>query len=311
MKKFYKILLKSIIILALIIVLLLALVFIGNIVFNKIEQGKIEPYGQLVSVKGKNMNVTIQGEGAETIVLLPGFGTAAPTLDFKPLIEELVPHYRVVSVEPFGYGLSDDTDKERSTANIVSEIHEALQDLKIDRYMLMGHSIAGIYGLDYVNKYPDEVTAFVGIDSSVPTQDGMDTEFPIKKLQLLKKSGIARVLLKFSGDPYAGLPYDDDTKEQIRMITNKNFYNTSTSNELTNIESIFTATKNLTFPKDLPLLLFVQEKNEGIEKNWIKLHEEQVKNSDHGEVILLDGGHYLHHTRSQEIVENLKMFMEN
>lgn len=266
MKKFFRILLKTIAVIGLTIVLLLAIVFIVNIICNKIEQGKIEHYGQLITVNEGKMNVTIQGKGAETIVLLPGFGTAAPTLDFKPLIEELTPHYRVVSIEPFGYGLSDDTDKERSTDNIVSEIHEALQALKIDRYMLMGHSIAGIYGLDYVNKYPNEVTAFVGIDSSVPTQDGMDTKFPIKSLQLLKKTGIARVLIKFSDDPYAGLPYDDDTKEQIRMITNKNFYNTSTSNELTNIEMNFIAAKNVTFPKDLPLLLFVQAKSEGIEK---------------------------------------------
>lgn len=311
MKKFFRILLKTIAVIGLTIVLLLAIVFIVNIICNKIEQGKIEHYGQLITVNEGKMNVTIQGKGAETIVLLPGFGTAAPTLDFKPLIEELTPHYRVVSIEPFGYGLSDDTDKERSTDNIVSEIHEALQALKIDRYMLMGHSIAGIYGLDYVNKYPNEVTAFVGIDSSVPTQDGMDTKFPIKSLQLLKKTGIARVLIKFSDDPYAGLPYDDDTKEQIRMITNKNFYNTSTSNELTNIEMNFIAAKNITFPKDLPLLLFVQAKSEGIEKNWIPLHEEQVKNSVHGKVITLDGDHYLHHTRSQEIVENLKEFMDN
>jgi len=311
MKKIFRILLKTIAVIGLTIVLLLAIVFIVNIICNKIEQGKIEHYGQLITVNEGKMNVTIQGKGAETIVLLPGFGTAAPTLDFKPLIEELTPHYRVVSIEPFGYGLSDDTDKERSTDNIVSEIHEALQALKIDRYMLMGHSIAGIYGLDYVNKYPNEVTAFVGIDSSVPTQDGMDTKFPIKSLQLLKKTGIARVLIKFSDDPYAGLPYDDDTKEQIRMITNKNFYNTSTSNELTNIEMNFIAAKNVTFPKDLPLLLFVQAKSEGIEKNWIPLHEEQVKNSVHGKVITLDGDHYLHHTRSQEIVENLKEFMDN
>lgn len=311
MKKFFRILLKTIAVIGLTIVLLLAIVFIVNIICNKIEQGKIEHYGQLITVNEGKMNVTIQGKGAETIVLLPGFGTAAPTLDFKPLIEELTPHYRVVSIEPFGYGLSDDTDKERSTDNIVSEIHEALQALKIDRYMLMGHSIAGIYGLDYVNQYPNEVTAFVGIDSSVPTQDGMDTKFPIKSLQLLKKAGIARVLIKFSDDPYAGLSYDDDTKEQIRMITNKNFYNTSTSNELTNIEMNFTAAKNVTFPKDLPLLLFVQAKSEGIEKNWIPLHEEQVKNSVHGKVITLDGDHYLHHTRSQEIVENLKEFMDN
>lgn len=194
MKKITRILLKSMAVIGVTIVVLLAIVFTVNIVCNKIEQGKIEPYGQLVSVNGKKMNITIQGKGTETIVLLPGFGTAAPTLDFKPLIDELAPYYKIVSVEPFGYGLSEDTAKERSTENIVSEIHEALQELKIDRYMLMGHSIAGIYGLDYVNKYRNEVTGFVGIDSSVPTQDGMDTKFPIKSLQLLKNQGLHEFL---------------------------------------------------------------------------------------------------------------------
>lgn len=78
-------------------------------------------------------------------MILPGYETAVPALDFKPLISELTPYYKVVVVKPFGYGLSDQTEKERSTANIVSEIHEALQSLHIDRYILMGHSISGIY----------------------------------------------------------------------------------------------------------------------------------------------------------------------
>lgn len=113
-------------------------------------------------------------------MLIPGFGTGAPALDFKPLIDELSPFYKVVAVEPFGYGLSDETDKERTTANIISEVHEAVQNLNIDQYILMGHSIGGIYGLEYAKKYPNEVSAFVGVDSSVPEQGGMDVKFPIK-----------------------------------------------------------------------------------------------------------------------------------
>lgn len=158
-----------------------------NIVCSKIEQGKIETYGQSVAVDGKTMNVFIQGEGEETVVLLPGYGTAAPALDFKFLVDELSPFYKVVVIEPFGYGLSDLTEKERSTENIVSEIHEALQRLHIERYILMGHSISGLYGLDYVNKYPEEVSAFVGLDSSVPTisEKKIDSSI-IRTIKLLK-----------------------------------------------------------------------------------------------------------------------------
>ncbi|MCD9025212.1 alpha/beta hydrolase [Cohnella silvisoli] len=307
--KILKILLKIIVAVIIALGLFLAVVYIVNIVCNKSEQGKIQSYGQLVPVDGKNMNVLIQGQGEETVVLLPGYGTAAPALDFKPLVEELSPFYKVVVVEPFGYGLSDGTEKERSTANIVSEIHEALQSLNIDRYILMGHSIAGIYGLDYVNKYENEVSAFVGIDSSVPTQGGMDAEFPIGTFKLLKKSGFARLVMKLSADPYAGLPFDDETKEQMRILTRKNMYNPSTVNEMENFNSNFTAAQNLAFPKNLPLILFIQTNNTDVE-GWIPLHEGQVKDSAHGKVIKLEGEHYLHHTRSKEIVENFRMFME-
>ncbi|UHA74018.1 alpha/beta hydrolase [Paenibacillus sp. 481] len=303
------ILFKIIGVIILAIALFLAVVFTVNWISSKSEQGKIKPYGQLVPVDGKNMNVTIQGKGEEIVVLLPGYGTAAPALDFKPLVEELSPFYKVVVIEPFGYGLSDGTEKERSTKNIVNEIHEALQHLKMDRYILMGHSIAGIYGLDYVNKYANEVRAFVGIDSSVPTQfDNKDVEFPIKTVQILKKSGLSRLLMKLGADPYATLPFDDETKEQMRMLALKNMYNPSTLNEMEHINSNFKTAEHVTFPKNLPLIFFIQANSADI-KDWIPLHEEQVKDSVHGKVITLEGGHYLHHTRSKEIVENVRKFM--
>lgn len=310
MKKILKILLWTIGIIAVAIVLFLAIVFIVNKFSSKSEQGKLQHYGQLVPVDGKHMNVLIKGEGKETIVLLPGYGTAAPAIDFEPLIEELSPFYKVVAVEPFGYGLSDVTDKERSTENIVSEIHEALQSLHIDKYILMGHSIAGIYGLDYVNKYGDEVTAFAGIDSSVPTQGGMDAEFPIQTYKLLKKSGFARLIMKLSADPYDGLPFDDAAKEQMRILTLKNMFNSSLLNEMEHFQANFKAAEPLSFPPQLPVILFVQANNTDV-RGWLSLHEGQIQHSVHGKVVALEGEHYLHHTLSKEITQNLREFLED
>ncbi|MGG4142269.1 alpha/beta hydrolase [Paenibacillus algorifonticola] len=309
MKKWLKVLLKILAAIVIAIVVFMAIVFIVNKVSSKSELGKIQTYGQLVPVDGKKMNVLIQGEGKETIVLLPGYGTAAPALDFKPLIDELSPFYRVVAVEPFGYGLSDGTDKERSTENIVNELHEALQALNIDRYILMGHSIAGIYGIDYANKYTSEVTAFVGIDSSVPTQPGMDVKFPLKTFGFLKQSGLQRLLVKTGSDPYEGLPYDEETREQLALLSLKNSNSPTMLNEMKNIYPNFKAAEHLTFPKELPIIFFIQANNEDI-ATWIPLHEEQIKDSVHGKVMIFEGGHYLHHTKSKEIAENFKTFME-
>ena len=302
--------LKAIGVIVIAIALFLAIVFIVNIVCNKFEQGKIGSYGQPVTVDGKDMNVFIQGEGEETIVLLPGYGTAAPALDFKPLIDELSPFYKVVVIEPFGYGLSDLTEKERSTENIVSEIQEALQQLQIERYILMGHSISGLYGLDYVNKYPDEVSAFVGLDSSVPTisEKKIDSSI-IRTIKLLKKTGLARLQVKLSDDPYAELPYDEKTKEQLKILKHKNMYNPSQLNEAEMMYENFKAAKNLSFPKNLPVIFFIQA-NHPVTDRWVPEHQKQIKDSVHGKVMTFEGDHYLYRTKAQEIVENFRAYMD-
>ncbi|ULO04728.1 alpha/beta hydrolase [Paenibacillus sp. 19GGS1-52] len=309
MKKTLIFILKSIGVITIALALFLVTVFIVNIVCNKSELGRIEPYGQLVPVDGKNMNVTIQGNGAETVVLLPGYGTGSPALDFKPLVEQLIPYYKVVVIEPFGYGLSDVTKKDRTIDNIVSETHEVLQKLHINRYILMGHSIAGIYGLEYVNKFENEVTAFVGIDSSVPTQGGMEGEFPSDTYRLLKKSGFGRLIMKLNPDQSINPEVDDATKEQIRMISLKNMFNSDVINEGEHIENNFKAVENLKFPKNLPLIFFLAANNKDVER-WETLHKEQIKDSVNGKVMSFEGDHYLHHTRSKEIVDNLRRFME-
>ncbi len=309
MKKTLRVILIAIAGIVIAIGLFLTIVFIVNMISSQAEQAKIEPYGQLVSVDGKKMNVAIRGYGEETVVLLPGYGTAAPALDFKLLVDELSPYYKVVAIEPFGYGLSDETDKERSTDNIVSEIHEALQQLQIDRYILMGHSIAGIYGIDYVNQYPNEVRAFVGIDSSVPTQPGMDVEFPLKTFEFLKKSGLLRLGINVSGDPYAALPFDEHTKEQMIMLMKKNANSDTMLNEMKHISANFKGAQHLTFPNKLPVLLFIEDSNTSV-AGWEALHEEQVKDAEYGKVIKLEGDHYLHHTQSKAIADSFRAFMQ-
>lgn len=308
MKKFLRVTLTTIAsLIGLVLIALITTSAINAIALNS-EAANIEPYGEFVTVDDKRMNVTITGSGDETIVLLPGFGTAAPALDFLPLIDELAPNYRVIAVEPFGYGLSDGTDSPRTSANIVDEIHSALQSLDVEQYIVMGHSIAGIYGLEYVDRYRDEVTAFVGIDSSVPTQPGMDTTFDTASMQAMKALGLTRIMAELAGDPYAGLPYDAATKDQMKILSFRNSLSDTYVDEMQHIAPNFEAAQRLAFPKELPLLLFAQADNAEID-TWVALHEEQAAASDRSELVLLEAGHYLHHTESKQIAAKLDAFL--
>lgn len=292
-----------------VLVVFVASVYVVNLISKEREQGKIEAYGQKVLVDGKQMNVLIQGDGKETIVLLPGYGTASPVLDFKPLVKELSPYYRVVVIEPFGYGLSDDTDKARTSQNIVDEIHECLQKLNIKKYTLMGHSIAGIYGLEYVNQYEKEVKAFVGIDTSVPQQE--TEELPVSSLQLLNQSGFYRLLLKVNPDQLVMPNVDQQTKDQIKMLTFRNFLNESQASEAENFTNNFKNAERLHFPKRLPVVFYLADQTEEETPSWKPMHEELLKNVDHGKVVTFKGGHYLHHTKSKEIADDVREFLSN
>ncbi|CAI7726756.1 alpha/beta fold hydrolase [Bacillus altitudinis] len=309
MKKLLKIMLIALCTILTVLVVFVASVYVVNLISKEREQGKIEAYGQKVLVDGKQMNVLIQGDGKETIVLLPGYGTASPVLDFKPLVKELSPYYRVVVIEPFGYGLSDDTDKARTSQNIVDEIHECLQKLNIKKYTLMGHSIAGIYGLEYVNQYEKEVQAFVGIDTSVPKQE--TDELPVSSLQLLNQSGFYRLLLKVKTDQLVMPNVDQQTKDQIKMLTFRNFLNESQASEAENFTNNFKNAERLHFPKRLPVVFYLADQTEEETPSWKPMHEELLKHVDHGKVVTFKGGHYLHHTKSKEIADDVREFLSN
>lgn len=329
MKKPVKRLLLSVTAVGAVLAVGLATTTVVNVVATGREKDRIESYGQTVTVDGRQMNVQVTGDGPLDVVLLPGFGTASPVLDFGPLVTDLAEDHRVVVVEPFGYGLSDGTDVPRTTENIVSEVHEALQALDVDRYVLMGHSIAGLYSIEYATRYPDEVTAFVGIDSSVPGQPGMDTRFPTGLMGAAKSLGLVRVLSAVAGDGLGGAQgtegsdgtrasadsrgsdatdgpvYSDHVREQMRMLSNKNSLSSTYRDEMAHIPTNFERAVGSTFPADLPLLLFVVAHNEK-NPDWLPLHEQQAAEADDGTVVPLDGEHYLHHTHAPEIADTFR-----
>lgn len=309
MKKFFKFLGIGVLGLVVIIVLVFAGIFVTNKVKLSQEAKKIVDYGDKIEVDGKKLNVEITGKGDKTIVLLPGFMTVSPVIDFKPLTEGLSKNNRVVVIEPLGYGLSDDTDKERSVENLTEEIHDVLTQLDIKNYVLMGHSIFGVYSLEYIKKYPNEVEAFVGIDSSLPQQGGADDN-PVEAIKLLSQSGLLRIFAKQSPEMLNVPPVDEALKKQYEYLSFKNMDSNTTLNEGTSMPDNFKKTMDITYPKDLPVLYFLATESMESDDNWLTIHEDMLKDLDKSSLEVLDAGHYLHHTKSKEIVSKTNEFLK-
>ena len=114
MKKAIKITFRVI----LIIICLMILFLLGVFIYHRVMLGKeksliSQPLGDMIEVDGGKMCIFTEGSGEHTIVFMSGYGTPSPILDFKPLYDKLSNDYRIVVVEKFGYGFSDETDTPR------------------------------------------------------------------------------------------------------------------------------------------------------------------------------------------------------
>lgn len=283
------------------------------------EQNKYPALGEMIEVNGKNMHIYTEGEGDNTIVLLSGLGTTAPVLDFEPLVSELAKENKVVVVEAFGYGWSEITDKERTVENIVGEIRTALQLANIKGpYILMPHSISGIYCMYYANTYPEEVKAIIGIDPTLPKAlEYFNESAPSmpRIFSYLAPTGIARLAIYLNSDNYLPIAkegtYSKENLRMIKAISSWKGYNRNVVNEANEIKENVMKTAAMTFPSDKPVMIFTtKEKSNKEDKTNVTFYREQLKNVSASKLIVLEGHHYLHWTRSKEISETVNDFIK-
>ena len=184
------------------------------------------------------MNVWRNGHAGPTMVLLGGLGTAAPALDFAPLIEQLGA-YDVIVVEGFGYGYSDPSARRpRTVQNITAELHDVLSRLDAPKpYILVGHSIAGFYhprlraavsgrGLRGRRHRPDRA----GVGAGLGGTSGMSLG---AVGTVLRTSGLVRAAFTLApglAEP-AGGAFTDEERARIRAMSIWNFGNAAVADE--------------------------------------------------------------------------------
>ncbi|MGI8387641.1 alpha/beta fold hydrolase [Robertmurraya sp. P23] len=305
------------------ILLAIAAIFVILFVFSNFltvyEQNKYPVLGELVELDGENMHIYTKGEGENTIVLLSGLGTTAPVLDFEPLVNELAKENKVIVVEEFGYGWSDLTKKERTVENIVGEIRTALQLANIKGpYILMPHSISGIYSMYYANKYPEEVKAIVGIDPTLPQAleyFGESAPTMPNFFSYLAPTGIARLAIYMNSDDFLPISEEDTySNENLRMtkvISSWNGYNRNVVDEANEIKENIEKTAAMKFPSDIPVMIFTAKENKNNEgKSNVTFYREQLENGSANKLLIFEGHHYLHWTRFIEISETVNDFIK-
>jgi len=158
-----------------------------------------------VSVGEYSLNVTKtgNGQGRHTIVGLAGLGIDDFLVTARRMTAPLEPDNTVVFVDRAGYGLSGDTGREMTLERIVEDYRSALKNAGIEPpYILMAHSIGGVYATWWVSRYPGEIEAVVFLDGTPLSENVCEDEpdspvtFGDRALAFLAKIGFSRYVLR-------------------------------------------------------------------------------------------------------------------
>lgn len=107
----------------------------------------------------------ISGEGNFTVVLESGMGDNMTS--WKPVLNLLETEVQVFTYNRAGFSGSKSKNEQRDGVTIVKELNSLLQKVDIKRpYILIGHSLGGLYMQLFAKTYPGEVAGIILIDST-------------------------------------------------------------------------------------------------------------------------------------------------
>lgn len=116
-----------------------------------------------VAVDGRANRMLVSGSGGVTVVFENGF--AAPLETWGRVQPEVSKFARTVTYDCAGFGLSDHGPSPRDGRRIATELRAALRTAGISPpYILVWHSLGGLYARAFAGLYPDDVDGMVLVD---------------------------------------------------------------------------------------------------------------------------------------------------
>ena len=115
-------------------------------------------------VKGDGIQINLakwQGTGTPILCI---HGITANCRCWDTLVEALTPEYHVFAMDLRGRGQSDKPSKGYALEYHLRDINCLLDDLKIDRAVIMGHSLGAFIGLAFAAEYPERVDRLILVD---------------------------------------------------------------------------------------------------------------------------------------------------
>ena len=243
------------------------------------DRKNFPPPGNSIDVGGFKMHVHCVGEGSPAVILetLSG-GTSSYWGWVQP---EVAKEVRVCVYDRAGRGWSEADPEPQSLARTVRNLHTLLMNANIEGpYILVGHSIGGIYVRQFAADYPTEVAGMVLVDASNPYQFDRYPETSKENeayLQMAKlfpvfaRLGVGHLYFALGGEiDFAGMK--EPQKSEIKAAWSSPEYFESQQAEIVAGQRIFHDGQKLSSLGDLPLLVLTRGHH--LQDSWMELQNE-------------------------------------
>ncbi|MBO8156810.1 MAG: alpha/beta hydrolase [Bacillaceae bacterium] len=319
------------------IVIILALLSLGaGYIYELSAKGKaIEKYpppGQMVSTGEHQLHLYDTGQGDITVIIEAGSGSWS--MDWMAVQTELSKYARVITYDRAGYGWSEEPKTPRTGEQIVKELHTVLDRAGIEGpYILVGHSLGGLYAQLFTSEFSDEVAGLVLVDPRPVGMDGIIASINPEKQQEMSKilkqtyklgAFLSRFgIQRFIGERFAeGYP-EEYIDQYIQIGFETDFFNTVVE-EIDYVDELEETLTDQSYLSNLPLTVishgvptdhtgygFTAEENAAIERAWQDAQKKLARQSEQGKyVVAEDSGHIIMLDQPEIIIEEILNMVE-
>jgi len=272
------------------------------------------PAGELFDVGGYNLHINCMapkkasGNELPTVIVETGSGVISSM--YYWLQQSVSETTKVCLYDRSGLGRSDESSLPRDSATVATALNVLLDKAKIKRpFVFAGHSIAGLYMRDYVERYPGEVAGIAFLDASHPNQtealgmniadqlQGMEQQLSVVKL--LSNLGLLEFLGLFNSE--TGLEeYPLDVQKQIEVSLARTEHLDASYAEMRDFEKAAEqASRNLSLA-DMPIVVITAGEEipaaalpAGVDPNawfetWITLQKDITALSNNGRHVVME-----------------------
>ena len=156
-----------------------------------------------------------RGKGDDTIVFVHGW--SADRSSWRPQMHGLDTERRLAAVDLIGHGESDAPETEYSNGLFAESVAAVMNDLGIERAILVGHSMGVTVVRQFCRLYPDRVEALVAVDGAMIPMPPDRLEQMIAPLRRPDYKGVMEAMMEQMSAVAPGLSTEDT--ERLKTVT--------------------------------------------------------------------------------------------